>query len=265
MSHKRCEHEKQLRLCRECPDGGSAFCIHDRQKSNCKECGGSSICIHDRRKSTCKDCGGSSICIHDRMKNTCKDCGGSSICIHDRMKNTCKECGGSSICIHDRQKSTCKECSPDSNAFCKSCRLFIVSKKNNHLCSYCNPDSSSRQRTKENQIQELLIKENISFVNNKTFTNDCCLKYRPDFLIDCDTHFLVVEVDENAHSGYEKDCEIIRMNNISHGLGLPTRFIRYNPDSTESSKDEREDALIKCIKINLETLHSIEPIYLFYP
>ena len=61
------------------------------------------------------------------------------------------------------------------------------------------------------------------------YKEGCDLKTRPDFLWDCGTHFLVVEVDENKHTSYE--CDIPRMLNISQALGLPTFFIRYNPDN----------------------------------
>ena len=67
-------------------------CIHNRQKSNCKECKGSQICTHNRHKSSCKECKGSSICIHNRVKSVCKECCGGSICIHNKQKRHCKDC-----------------------------------------------------------------------------------------------------------------------------------------------------------------------------
>ena len=109
VNNKKCVHNKQKSRCREC--GGGSFCIHDKQKSRCRECGGSALCIHNKQKSQCKDCGGSSICIHDKFKTTCRECGGSSICIHDKFKTDCRECGGSSICIHDKFKTDCRKCS----------------------------------------------------------------------------------------------------------------------------------------------------------
>jgi hypothetical protein len=30
---------------------------------------------------------------------------------------------------------------------------------------------------------------------------------RPDILIDCGTHVIIVEVDENCHKSYESTCE----------------------------------------------------------
>jgi len=58
-----------------------------------------------------------------------------------------------------------------------------------------------------------------------------CGNFRPDILIDCKTHFIVVEVDENQHKGYLNECEQSRMSNITFALGLPVVFVRFNPDS----------------------------------
>ena len=49
-------------------------------------------------------------CPHQRQRSQCKECGDSGICPHERIKSQCKECGGESICPHQRQKSRCKEC-----------------------------------------------------------------------------------------------------------------------------------------------------------
>jgi hypothetical protein len=149
---------------------------------------------------------------------------------------------------------------------CNSCDLFRVLKVNNYLCSYCDPESSKRQKTKELQIAKFLTENSIKFINNKQFQNDCCLKYRPDFLVECATYYIIIEVDENAHRSYEKECEIIRMNNISSAIGLPVKFIRYNPDNKDYKKKEKEKLLLETIKNNskFEYIEDISPIYLFY-
>ena len=93
-----------------------------------------------------------------------------------------------------------------------------------------------------------------------------CLKYRPDFLIDCNTYFLIIECDEFAHQQYDKECEITRMNNISMGLGLPVKWIRFNPDKDFISKNVKHKILIDTIKsyMNLDFLENLDIIYLFY-
>ena len=108
--HKRCEHGRQKRHCRECPDGGTSLCEHKRQKNKCKECGGASICHHHRNRSECTDCRGGKICEHGRRRSECRECGGSQICTHDRKRSQCKECRGSAICEHNRRKTMCKDC-----------------------------------------------------------------------------------------------------------------------------------------------------------
>jgi hypothetical protein len=149
---------------------------------------------------------------------------------------------------------------------CTSCGLFQVKKNNNYLCSYCNPNPSKRQKTKENEIKTLLEDNGYKFIHDKQFKNDCYLKYRPDFVFDCVTYFLVIECDEFAHKGYEQDCEIARMNNITLGLGLPTVFIRYNPDLKSVRQKVKQAKLLETLNIylNKDLLIDPSPVYLFY-
>jgi DnaJ-class molecular chaperone len=37
---------------------GRKKCEHNRQRSQCKDCGGAGICEHNRIRSRCKNCGG---------------------------------------------------------------------------------------------------------------------------------------------------------------------------------------------------------------
>jgi hypothetical protein len=71
-------------------DGKGLKCIHDKKRSECKECKGSGICEHDKRRSGCKECKGSQICEHDKHRSDCKECKGSGICEHDKHRSTCK-------------------------------------------------------------------------------------------------------------------------------------------------------------------------------
>jgi hypothetical protein len=151
---------------------------------------------------------------------------------------------------------------------CKSCNLFRVNKSTKYLCKYCNPIQNKKQKTRENRVKQLLEENNYIFIYDKSVrNNDCCFRYRPDFLFDCGTYFLVLECDEDAHSSYDKECEIIRMNNISISLGLPTKFIRYNPDLKGIAPKNKHSKLVETLNkyINLGFLDNPEPIYLFYP
>jgi hypothetical protein len=149
---------------------------------------------------------------------------------------------------------------------CINCGLqWRLYKKNQTLCSYCNP--TKRQKTKEEQIKKLLEKFSINFIHDKTFKNNYCLKYRPDFVIDCGTFYLILEVDEFGHISYPEECEIIRMNNIGYALDKPVKFLRYNPDNKNFTKQNKEKVLLEEIQkiMNQEFLDNPSPKYLFYP
>ena len=225
------EFRKGHNQCKACAKI-KATCEHNRQRCKCKECGGSQICEHNRERSKCKDCGGSSICEHNRERSTCKECGGSQICEHKRQRSKCKECGGSSICEHQKRRYSCPTCSPNSNAFCHGCpQKTLVFKRNNYLCQYCRPDGSARQRTREYKIKAFLEKSGYTFIHNRAVnTTNLCQAFRPDFLFDCTSFYLIVECDEDAHRQYDPGCERAREFAIRDFLNRPCVFIRFNPD-----------------------------------
>ena len=113
------------------------------------------------------------------------------------------------------------------NPMCQGCGLFIVNKKK--FCAYCNPNAKAKTREYEVVVY---MEENFDkkFVHNKSTGNGVCGGKRPDILYDADTHFVIIEVDEDQHRQYEKSCEVSRMVDIYTSLGMRTIFIRYNPD-----------------------------------
>lgn len=116
---------------------------------------------------------------------------------------------------------------------CKNCGLFDILGKNG-VCFYCVPHRKYPSHDKQNRIEKFLIQNNYIIESiDKMIDKGQCNKYRPDFVINCDSHYIVIEVDENQHVNYNSNgCdENIRMINISQSLGMPTVFIRYNPDS----------------------------------
>jgi hypothetical protein len=86
---------------------GDAECLHNRQRSKCKQCGWSSICEHNRQRSKCKQCDGANICEHNHLRSQCKQCGGSSICEHNRRRIQCRQCDGSR-CFHIKRGELAK-------------------------------------------------------------------------------------------------------------------------------------------------------------
>lgn len=149
---------------------------------------------------------------------------------------------------------------------CFNCKLFRVNIKYK-FCNFCDPNKDTEIIRKEIIVKNLLNENNYKFTHNNQFSNDCKLKFRPDFLFQCCGYFLILEVDEFAHTSYETECEIKRMNDIILGLGLPTKFIRYNPDKVKINTQIKHEKLLKCLN---EWLHKslddfdIETIYLFY-
>jgi hypothetical protein len=154
------------------------------------------------------------------------------------------------------------------NKKCTGCGLlFRANKLNIFLCGYCRPQTVVRAK-KEKIVKELLETKlsEFRFIHDKQFNNECCLKYRPDFLFDRGSYFLIAECDENGHEGYDQYCEIVRMNSISFGLGLPTKFIRYNPDLKGVSTKIKHQKLIETLKhwLTMDLLIDPSPLYLFY-
>lgn len=129
---------------------------------------------------------------------------------------------------------------------CSSCNLYQV-RKSPDLCAYCNPDRY--KKTKEIKVVDFLNKNNIKFIHNKS-VGYLCGNFKPDILIDCNTHFIIVEIDEGQHKQYTKECEFARMSNIYLANGLPTLFIRFNPDDFDYNNKRRRTK----IETRLETL-----------
>lgn len=84
---------------------------------------------------------------------------------------------------------------------------------------------------KEHHLRQALKDKykNIKLVFNKTVDNGCS-QYRPDVRIECLTHSIIIECDENQHLNYV--CENKRMMTLFRDLGnRPLVLIRFNPDS----------------------------------
>ena len=113
---------------------------------------------------------------------------------------------------------------------CTVCRLDDI--LTNGKCSTCDPHIIQiRRHAKEEHVKQLLLSKNIQFVHDKTLEGISCGRERPDFQIDCGTHYVYIEVDEHQHESYTCECEQIRMINLIEVRGLPVRWIRYNPDT----------------------------------
>lgn len=144
---------------------------------------------------------------------------------------------------------------------CTICEVFQATKKNENMCHYCNP--FPRLLKKELKVKTLLEEKSYNFEHNKQIGN---IRYRPDFLFDCEGYFVVLECDEDQHSSYDKVCESIRMDIISDALVSPTIFIRYNPDLPGFKTKQKHKTLLETLDkyMNKELTQDQETVYLFY-
>ena len=275
-----CEHGREKRYCKEC--GGSQICPHNRIKRDCRECGGSTFCKHGKRKSRCLECGGSALCKREGCGKTpsnkkyegyCQGCFMELFpdnemviefvkkkerkCEHGIIKYDCIHCSGS-VCKHGKWKRFCKECG--GQGLCKSswCEVqmnSISKKKYEGYCTFCFmhlfPDKkvARNYKTKEKDVVDR-VKEafpDFTWVHDKK-VQDGCSKRRPDLLLDLGTHIVIVEIDENKHSGYDSSCENKRLMELSQDVHhRPIVFIRFNPDKYV---DEDGNTVKSCWRMN---------------
>ncbi len=187
-----------------------------------------------------------------------------------------------------------------SEDYCLQGQTCVGCLRENELCNkdgycitYCKPDIEFSKAKAARRLKELYALDYVS-KNTKTYfthKDDCvidsvCVKRRPDRIYDCLTYFLVIEVDENQHSGYscgvyDRDTtELRRMVQIHEAVNMgqtPVLFLRYNPDTYKPKEgqkrfntDQRLQLLAKwvqkCLELPLETFveGQIAIKYLFY-
>ena len=132
-------------------------------------------------------------------------------------------------------------------------------------------DSSDDDLRPEIKVKNLLIDNNIEFVYNKSISGTV-KKYRPDFLIYCDTHYLIIEVDERQHKDECYNNDVERMIHITQALNTQVVFIRFNPHDYRCCNeprweyDGRENVLLQliCEIMNSISHNRLEIYYLFY-
>lgn len=167
--------------------------------------------------------------------------------------------------------------------YCIACFIHI----------YPNTPVMKNYKTKEKEVVDRIKEKfpNFDWKYDKII-QDGCSKKRPDLLLDMGINIIIVEIDENKHSGYDCICENKRLMEISQDLQhRPIVCIRFNPDSytdfngkikscwkinkmgimqIEKNKKNEWENRIKCLIqeidywINNSTEKTIEIIQLFY-
>jgi len=158
---------------------------------------------------------------------------------------------------------------------CIKCNLSYILDEND-LCLYCSPIKKSEYLTKQRTIKDFLDLNTYKIDSYDKKLKDGCGKERPDFVFECAGYFLILEVDEYQHSHYNVECEHTRMINISQSLGMPTIFLRYNPDRfTMKNKvmdvpkkkrlEQLKEILDTYLHVDLNLLNNFcSVVYLFY-
>ncbi len=157
------------------------------------------------------------------------------------------------------------------------------------LCGICADvpfyeESKRLNKMKESKMVKYLrenIKDFREILADKIIDSTCNL-YRPDILYDCGTHIVVVECDENQHKRYNwESCSLNRslehmeekrMYEIMIAYGLPTIFLRWNPDNfkvknnKKYSIDKRLEILVMWVNYSMKMEVTEGVIYkkLFY-
>lgn len=207
--------------------------------------------------------------INPRIKCKQKDCDYfASYGLKLNLQEFCVDHAPNSyMCLTNR---TCKNA--DKDPIC--IKIDVLNSKG--LCRECDPADhfKFRKKAKEEQVKQWLdcSEHNDYITYDKThpeFSECFGKKYRPDFLFDCATHYVVLEVDENQHRGKTYECDQKRMCDIAQSLGMHTIFIRYNPDAYKTkgnkynpSSTKRKEYLMKVIDYCKKEIPMPETCYL---
>lgn len=178
--------------------------------------------------------------------------------------------------------------SSDSKSYtCRSCGLANV-KRNQDLCSFCDPSSRARtahdENRDENKVTKILCnilpKDQYCIYPIGTYApfRSCADNKKPDIiLIDTSSQIgYILEVDENHHSSYDISCEWIKLLNHSQSLlatdGVESVVaIRFNPNCwkvdgkiIKVTLQEKVQVLANLI-LSTVSKKSLSVYYCFYP
>jgi hypothetical protein len=140
-----------------------------------------------------------------------------------------------------------------TNYRCADCRIFLVAFKEG-VCYTCRV-GSGRVKQFEMMVKDYLDAhpESVGLYSYEDVTLPCSPnRRRPDFVWILPDRMVVLEVDENAHRHYNRECEISRVTEVmEQSRGLPVFLIRFNPRKTLLQK--MHEQLMKYFACNVSS------------
>lgn len=241
------------------------YCGHGKFSYTCGDCGGAGYCQeHKVRKTRCIECKGKTRCeAHGKLKRYCKVCNGGKkqYCVaHGKEMRFCRDCGGGwSLCKHDYRRHLCMFCSPDSKYLCSNkCGQTLSQQRKKRgltVCARCQTFQDNRQRVEHEWLEKIESWGYHPSVHDRVVkSSDCSVinRRRADYMFlteDSFPYHIVVECDENNHSGTAVACEMGRLEEIHDQLigntaaVKPIAVVRFNPLARTDPGDELKDAL----------------------
>ena len=164
---------------------------------------------------------------------------------------------------------------------CLNCNLVNILNRDGHCGDCCHWFGKRPRLAKQREVVQFLdfnMKDTPYASVDKVPMDirDCGGKERPDVLWELPDRIVILEVDEDQHSGRACECEQVRMMNISQSLGCErTIWIRYNPDAFKggesrkwTSSGKRHGVLKQWLewsfKVDLCALGTISVLHLFF-
>lgn len=233
--------------CEECPVRAS-YGLEYKKPTHCATHGkpkGMSDVMHNR----CLECPTRATYGLDAKKPTHCEAHGKPKGLKGVVNLTCMECDKRpNYGLEYRKPTHCIEHGTQKNMFdvasvrCEHCSMTRVNQTYKPYCAEChfklNPhDPRIRNyKTKEHAFVIPIQKIYPEMILDKAVVGGCSRR-RPDGHIECLTHSVIIEVDEDQHMGYTSICENRRMMHLYTDLGnRPIVFIRINPDSYKNGK-----------------------------
>jgi len=134
---------------------------------------------------------------------------------------------------------------------CDLCKMTTRNRSYKPYCAQCHfylhPEDSRLQnyKTKEQAFMVPLKKHYPNMVLDRIIDGGCSRR-RPDGFIECLTHCVIVEIDEEQHIGYDDTCENRRMMELySDAAFRPVVFVRLNPDGYRRDGKKINSTFIK--------------------